>query len=218
MHRLILLSAAYRTARRCRRTRRRRDPDNRLLGRRAAAGSRPRRSATALAVGGGWTRRGRQAVRAGNAASVTDTASGRRLVEYERPPHGVPAGRPQRVHGVSGLFDFADPNGVHGRAVRDDGAPQMLFLLNSPFVLAADEALAGRLLAEGGLDDAGRVDATLALGRPPAAGEEAGAMEYLAGLRAVDRDRSRPTPRAVESWRGKVFVSARVSQRVSLIE
>ena len=80
------------------------------------------------------------------------------------------------------VFDFADPSLVTGRRNVSTVAPQGLFLLNHPFVLEQARHAAKRLLAEPGLDEAGRLDRAyrLALGRSPSLRERTIALEGLA--------------------------------------
>jgi hypothetical protein len=81
------------------------------------------------------------------------------------------------------VFDFADPSVTTGRRNVSTVAPQALFLMNHPFVLEESRHAARRLLAEPGLDDAGRVSRAyrLALGRPPTEAERRLAGRFLAG-------------------------------------
>jgi hypothetical protein len=81
------------------------------------------------------------------------------------------------------VFDFADPNVCLGKRNVSTVAPQALYLMNSPFVLGQAKAAAKRLLAEPGLDDAGRVERMyrLALGRAPMAKERQLALDFLTG-------------------------------------
>ncbi len=90
------------------------------------------------------------------------------------------------------VFDFADPSMVTGRRGASTVAPQALFMMNSPFVIAQARQAAARLLAQALADDAARITQAyrLVLGREPTAGERALTARFLA-------DRGR-TPR--EAW------------------
>jgi hypothetical protein len=90
------------------------------------------------------------------------------------------------------VFDFADPSTVTGRRNVSTVAPQALFMMNDPFVLAQAKYAAERLLAMPLPDDAARISRAyrLTLGRAPTDGERAVAVRFLA-------DRGR-TPK--ESW------------------
>jgi len=82
---------------------------------------------------------------------------------------------------VLALFDAADPNGV--TAVRNDTTvpAQSLFMLNNPFVRERALDFARLLLADGKLDESGRIALAYAraLGRPPEAEDLAEALAYL---------------------------------------
>jgi hypothetical protein len=88
------------------------------------------------------------------------------------------------------VFDFADPSVTTGRRNVSTVAPQALFLMNHPFVLEESRHAARRLLAEPGLDDAGRVSRAyrLALGRPPTEAERRLAGRFLAGAGPAGRE------------------------------
>ncbi len=79
-------------------------------------------------------------------------------------------------------FDFADPSLVVGRREASTVAPQALFLINHPFVLAQARALSRRLLMTATHDD---VRATLAshwiLGRAPTIEERRITLRFVAG-------------------------------------
>lgn len=55
------------------------------------------------------------------------------------------------------LFDAADPNAIVEKRIDSTVAPQALFLLNNPFVLAQIKSLAQRLSKEAPPDDKGRI-------------------------------------------------------------
>jgi len=80
------------------------------------------------------------------------------------------------------LFDFADPSLITSQRAATTVPAQSLYLLNSPFVLAATDAAAARLLAES-TDRAGRLrQAYLSfLGREPSDSERAQCEAFLAG-------------------------------------
>ena len=89
-------------------------------------------------------------------------------------------------------FDFADPSVCNGRRNTSTVAPQALFLMNNPFVIAQAKHTAERLLNESGIDDAGRVDLAfrLTLGRGPASAEKQLAERFL--TEAGGDSKSRP--------------------------
>jgi hypothetical protein len=82
---------------------------------------------------------------------------------------------------VLALFDAADPNSVTAQRMETTVASQSLFLLNSPFVREQSRAFAERLLAETSSTVEQKIDLAhrLAFGRPASAEEEASAKEYL---------------------------------------
>ncbi|MCS6849842.1 MAG: DUF1549 and DUF1553 domain-containing protein, partial [Gemmataceae bacterium] len=92
-----------------------------------------------------------------------------------------------------GTFDFPDPCQVKGRREVTTVAPQALYFLNNDFCVACARGAAERLLAEPGLDDAGRVRLAYRrlLGRPPQLDELADALELL-------REVSAPSP--AQKW------------------
>ena len=79
-------------------------------------------------------------------------------------------------------FDPADVSVVMGKRNTSTVAPQALYLLNSPFVVAQSKHAAVRLLAEPDLTAEGRVERAyrITLGRMPREGEKAVVMKYLA--------------------------------------
>ena len=79
------------------------------------------------------------------------------------------------------LFDAADPTAMIDKRIDSTVAPQALFLLNNPFMLARTRALAGRALKQELPDDGARVDwlyQTL-FGRPATEAERGVAMRLL---------------------------------------
>ncbi len=85
------------------------------------------------------------------------------------------------LYDVFQAFDFADPSASNGKRIPTTVAPQALFMMNDQVVLKGSAAMARRLLARPGLDDAGRVRHAYltAYGRPPTEKEVARASDYL---------------------------------------
>ena len=85
-------------------------------------------------------------------------------------------------------FDFADPSLVTGRRATSTVAPQALYLLNHPFVVAQSKLAAARCLSENHPDDDARVTRAwrMTLGRPPSPAERAAALRFIAGFSATD--------------------------------
>ena len=79
------------------------------------------------------------------------------------------------------LFDAADPVSIVEKRIDSIVAPQALFLLNHPIVLAQVKALVRRLNREGPTDDRGKIEwlYQLLYSRPP--GED----EIKIGLAAI---------------------------------
>jgi hypothetical protein len=85
-------------------------------------------------------------------------------------------------------FDFADPSTPTGRRTVSTVAPQALFLMNHPFVREQANAAAAKLLAEPGLDDAGRTVRAyrFTLGRAATKAEIKDIREFLSSARPAD--------------------------------
>jgi cytochrome c553 len=116
----------------------------------------------------------------GASIDPSDPASGRRTV--------YSAVSRLELHPMLARFDFPDPNTHSDGRARTTTPLQKLFVLNSPFVTRQAEGLAGRLAREAGDDPSARVDRAhrLLFARPPAATEEALALDFL-GTDPADR-------------------------------
>jgi len=117
----------------------------------------------------------------------------------------TPAFRNRRLE-LFEAFDGADPNAVAGERTVSTVAPQALYLLNSPFIMAQSRAAAERLLAatpgdgtpsettrtaDAAGSDAARLEAAFlaTLARPPRAGEREAVLRSLSAATAdADRD------------------------------
>lgn len=104
---------------------------------------------------------------------------------------------------VLALFDAADPNGV--TAIRNETTvpSQGLFLLNHPFVRRQSRALADRLLAPAGLSDAERIELAhrLAYGRGATEVEQQETGDFFALLLQSPSLQGRPEPeRRLAAW------------------
>jgi hypothetical protein len=97
------------------------------------------------------------------------------------------------------VFDLADNNNVTGSRDVTTVAPQALFMMNDPFVLAQSRAFARRVTSERAADSA-RVDRAyaLALGRVPSDAERQRALRYVRTFADAARDPSRVTP--LDPW------------------
>ncbi len=134
LHRLILLSAAYQQSSEADAHTQQADPDNRLIGRM----TRSRLEAEAL--------RDSLLVAAGR---LDTTMGGRAYPDADTPRRSLYhlTVRSDRS-GFGALFDGADPTACVDRRTVSTVAPQSLYLLNSPFVLAQTRALSARLRRE----------------------------------------------------------------------
>jgi hypothetical protein len=166
MHRLILLSAAYQQSSEAMVETWKNDPDNLLFGRM----NRRRLEAEALrdsilAVSG-------RLDRTMGGPAVRDFAVPRRTLY-------LMTIRSDRS-GFGPLFDAADPTAPVDKRTVSTVAPQALFLLNNPFVLAQTQALAKRFL-DMGKDDEARINRAyhLLYGRPPTTEESTVGRVFL---------------------------------------
>ena len=163
------------------------DPDNRLF----AHANRRRLDAeqirdTILAVSGALDLRV-LGPNIGNAGEINANDSSAQNIEYKyeftdvRRSVYTPAFRNRRLE-LFEAFDFADINAPVGHRSASTVAPQALYLLNSPFVLAQAKAAAERALASSSPDDERLVNAFRAtLGRMPTEKERAIFSRALAG-------------------------------------
>ncbi|MFO0798470.1 MAG: PSD1 and planctomycete cytochrome C domain-containing protein [Gemmataceae bacterium] len=192
LHRRIMLSATYRmsTAHDARAATA--DPDNRLLWR-----ANPRRLEaeavrdSLLAVGGLLDRTPGGPALAGvkNRDYLFDhTSKDRTSYASDRRSLYLPVIR-NNLYDVFQLFDAPDPAVPTGDRATTTVPTQALFFLNSDLSARAADALAGRVLAAPGLDDAGRVRLLfeLAYGRPPTAAEVARVTASVAAFESDGR-------------------------------
>ncbi len=204
LHRLIMLSSAYRMSAERSREGERLDPENRLFWR----ANRQRLEAEAL----------RDAMLL--ATGELDTSSGTTLIPQTTgfPGKEYPVNYESRLRSVYlpvvrgvlfdlfQVFDFPDPHVVNGRRDATNVAPQSLFMLNSPFTARRSEALAARLLREAA-DDSARVRLAyqLTFARAPASVETDEALRFL----ATERERSeRAKPGSGEAAAWSAFCQA----------
>jgi hypothetical protein len=167
LHRTIMLSAVYQQSSQPRPETLKADADNRLFGRM----NRRRLEAelirdNLLAVAG-------RLDRSRGGPATQDFNSPRRTVY-------LMTVRSDRT-GFRPLFDVADSTALVDRRTVSTVAPQALFLLNHPFVLAQTRALAGRLL-KASTGDRQRIERAYVLlyGRPPTAEETQIGLDFLA--------------------------------------
>jgi hypothetical protein len=188
MHRLLMLSSTYQMSSAYNARAARVDPENRFHWRM----NRRRLEAEAirdaiLAVSGALdTTMGGSLLRFKNRDYVTSTAS-RDETGYDHNRRSVylPVVR-SALYELFQAFDFGDPSVSNGDRATTTVAPQALFMMNSPLVLKQTRQMAAALLAEPGLDDAGRVARIYekALGRPPTNRETERALGFVRRLQA----------------------------------
>ena len=205
LHRVILLSAAYRQAGTHDAKSALADPDNRLLWR----FPRQRLEAEAirdgiLAVAGTLDRTpGGTLLETKNFEYVTTDQSGNKA-KYDTTRRSVylPVIR-NNVFAFFQTFDFPDPSTMSGKRVSTVVAPQALYLLNSPFVRTQAKAFAERILkAES--DDAARVALAyrLAFGRPATAEEVTQSLGFVKDFEgSLTAENDAPTRKA-KAWAG----------------
>jgi hypothetical protein len=106
-----------------------------------------------------------------------------------------------RRHPFFGIFDGPDTNASTAVRTASTTPLQALFMMNDPFVHEQARKFAARILAERP-DDASRIERAhlLALGRPPSTGERGAGAAYLAGVRAKLRSAGLPPEQAWESY------------------
>jgi hypothetical protein len=170
LHREIVLSASYRLSSRIEPSAHAVDPDNLLIWRM----NRRRLEVEAwrdamLAVSGAL-----DPTIGGPSQDLTDSANRRRTLYAKVSRHSL--------DGLLRLFDFPDPNLTCDRRVATSVPLQQLFVLNSEFMVRQARALAERLSAEGGVDDAAQVRRAFPLlyGREADDDEVRWGVEYLA--------------------------------------
>ncbi|MCA9116455.1 MAG: DUF1553 domain-containing protein [Planctomycetaceae bacterium] len=195
MHRLILMSSAWRQGYAASPQLVEADPDNRLLGRMV-----PRRLEAEvirdaiLAVSGKLNRRAYGAPVPVMADIVGQIVIGKENLNAGRPGPVLPMHgeefrrsvyvevRRSRPLGVLSTFDspIMEPN-CEARST-STVAPQSLMLMNSTFIVEQSEHFATRLLAEAGAEAPAQVDLAwqLAFARQPSSEEKTAATEFLA--------------------------------------
>ena len=181
MHRLILLSAAYRQSSVAPPHSLRFDPDNHLFGRM----NRMRLEAEALRD---------------NLLSVSGrldvTMGGPAYRDFNTPRRSVylMTIRSDRS-GFGPLFDAADPTATMDHRTNSNVAPQALFLMNDPFAIAQTKTLAKRLMGAAA-DDPQRIATAYRLlyGRPPTSSETAIGVAFLGRMLHKPQEKSAATP------------------------
>jgi hypothetical protein len=166
MHRLIMLSATYRQSSEAAPETLRADPDNLLFGRMN------RRRLEAEAIRDNVLAAGGRLERTMGGPAVRDFAAPRRTLYLMTVRSDRSGFRP--------LFDSADSTALVDTRTVSTVAPQALFLLNNPFILAQTKALARRVLADG-KDERARIERAyhLLYARPPLPEEVQIGLDFL---------------------------------------
>ena len=184
IHRLIMLSSAYRMSTAYDEHAAEIDPENRLswrMNRRRLEAEEIRD--TILAASGSLDSAGGGTLLTDkNHTYVTSTASANN-VNYDVNHRSVylPVVR-SAVYDVFQAFDFADPSTMNGKRPSTTVAPQALFMMNSKLVTRQTRVLAEQLLGQAGVDDAGRLAAVYrrAYSRLPNDAEKDRALQFVA--------------------------------------
>jgi hypothetical protein len=132
------------------------------------------------------------------------TTSRRGGADYDSPRRSVyiPVVR-SSMYEMFQAFDLPDPSTPNGDRNSTVIAPQALFMMNATLVLKATRSMAAKLLAEPGLDDAGRIREAYerALARPPAASDIDRALTFIAKVeKAAEPHESDATKRHLFAW------------------
>jgi hypothetical protein len=187
MHRAIVLSSTYQMS--CRHNHRAADidPENRLLWRmnRRRLDAEEIRDGLLAASGRLDESTGGSLLTYKNHTYVTSTASSND-VNYQSRRRSVylPVVR-SALYDVFSAFDFADPSTSLGRRPSTTVAPQALFMMNSPLMLAESRAMAELVLHRAD-DDLDRVDMIYlrAYSRPPSDADVGRSLRFVAAYRS----------------------------------
>jgi hypothetical protein len=187
MHRLILNSSAYRMSTAYNERAAQIDPENRLLWRmnRRRLEAEEIRDSLLSASGRLDGSMGGSLLSFKNHTYVTSTASSND-VSYQSRRRSVylPVVR-SAVYDVLAAFDFADPSTATGRRSSTTVAPQALFMMNSPLMLAESRAMAESILRRPGADEQHVEQAYLrAYGRPPEPREAERALRFVSAYQS----------------------------------
>ncbi len=205
MHRTIMLSSTYQLSSAFNARAAEVDPENTLLWR----ASRQRLEAEEI----------RDAVTA--VTGIIDLTAGGTLLSYKDRDYvantsrrgGTDYDAPRRsvyipvvrssMYEMFQAFDLPDPSTANGDRNSTVIAPQALFMMNAPLVLKATRSMASKLLAETGVDDAGRIREVYerALGRPPAATDVDRALTFIAQIeKAMESRETDAAQRHLFAW------------------
>ena len=193
MHRLIMLSNAYRMSSDYNEKAAEIDPENELLWRM----SRRRLEAEAmrdaiLSISQGLDKSMGGSIMEFEDRQYVANTSARGGIDYDRNLRAVylPVVR-SSMYDVFRAFDFADPSTSNGDRNKTVVAPQALFMMNGSVVLEHTRRMADSLLAREDLNDSGRVRLAYerALTRPPSPQEIDRAQSFVAQVEKALEDR-----------------------------
>nr|MDQ2730860.1 DUF1553 domain-containing protein [Armatimonadota bacterium] len=192
MHRMILLSSTYRMSSALDDKANEIDPANRLLWRanRRRLEAEPFRDAVLKVAGKLDLTMGGSLLNTADHDYVTNDQSNN-AARYDTPRRSVylPVIR-NSVFDMFQAFDFGDPSLVNAHRASTTVAPQALYIMNSPFMVAQSQNFAAELLAGQAAGDPARIGTAYlrALGRPATPAETARALSF------IERYSSRLTP------------------------
>jgi len=202
MHRLILLSSAYRMSTETTRQASEKDPDNRLLShfsRRRMSAEEIRDSLLAIEETIDFGMGGTLQTGVGQGMTTTDQLPPFDVSKSDRRTLYLPLRR-ANIPKLLTLFDFGDATTSSGARASTNVAPQALFMMNSDFVSRVTENLARRLLAERRTADEERVRQVwlATLGKEPTSDEASEALDYI---RAFESEAAEKDLQEVETSR-----------------
>jgi Protein of unknown function (DUF1553)/Protein of unknown function (DUF1549)/Planctomycete cytochrome C len=205
MHRIIMLSSTYQMSSKYDPRAAELDPENTLLWRvnRRRLEAEGIRDAVTAVTGIIDLTAGGTLLSYKDRQYVADTSK-RGGADYDVPRRSVyiPVVR-SSMYEMFQAFDLPDPSTPNGDRNSTVVAPQALFMMNAPLVLKATHNMASNLLAETGVDDAGRIREVYerALGRPPAATDIDRALTFIAQIdKAMEGRESDASKRHLFAW------------------
>jgi len=137
-----------------------------------------------------------QSIGRGVTAASFNTPSNHRSVYLPIVRNAVPE--------VLKIFDFAEPSIIVGQRDITTVPAQALYMMNSPFVLEQSKYTAQQVLANGSLDDVGRIDRIYhsILARGPSESERSRALNFVEStMMQLETDQSEEA-RATVAWSG----------------
>ncbi len=205
MHRLIMLSSTYQMSSAYDERAAETDPENKLLWHisRRRLEAEAIRDAVMATAGDLDLTAGGSIMNYKDRQYVANT-SRRGDVDYEKNIRAVyiPVVR-SSMYEVFTAFDLPDPSTPNGDRDSTVVAPQALFMMNGAVVLRHSRSMAEKLLADGSLDDARRIQQAYerALSRPPSARETDQALTFIARIgKALEAQGKEEKERRALAW------------------